>query len=118
MQPLAKAKRIRMYVSENHRVGHRPAHLAVLELLRRERASGATVLHGIEGFGGSRVVHTANLGDVVERLPVIIEWIDTPEAVERLWPRLREMLPGSLITCDDTEVLAGTGDRPAARPSG
>jgi PII-like signaling protein len=79
MEP-GKAKRIRIYVNEDDQIGHRPAHLAVIELLRRERVAGATVVRGFEGFGGSGVVHTVNLGDLVEKLPIVIEWIDTHRA--------------------------------------
>lgn len=104
MQP-GKAKRLRIYVNEDDQIGHRPAHLAVIELLRRERVAGATVLRGFEGFGGSGVVHTVNLGDLVEKLPIVIEWIDTPERIAQLLPRLEQMLPRGLVTLDDTEIV-------------
>lgn len=104
MQP-EKAKRLRIYVNEDDQVGHRPAHLAIVELLRRERAAGATVVRGFEGFGGSGVVHTVNLGDLVEKLPMVIEWIDTPDRVARLLPKLEQMLPRGLVTIDETEIV-------------
>jgi PII-like signaling protein len=75
-------------------------------LLRREHAAGATVLRGLEGFGGSGVVHTVKLGDLVEKLPMVIEWIDTPERVDRLLPELERMVPRGLMTVDDTVVVA------------
>lgn len=105
METLGRAKRVRIYVSEDDRADGRPLHLAILELLRRENAQGATVLKGVEGFGAAGRIHASNLADVAWRLPVVVEWIDRPEQVERLAPRIRSLVRHGLITVDDTEVL-------------
>ena len=105
METLGKAKRVRIYVSEDDRAGGRPLHLAILELLRRENAQGATVIKGFEGFGATGRIHVATLVDVAWRLPVVVEWIDTAEQVERLAPPIRELVRHGLITVDDTDVL-------------
>jgi len=55
------------------RAAGKPLHLALLELLRREHARGATVLRGLEGFGVGGVIHVAHLVDVAPSLPVIVE---------------------------------------------
>jgi PII-like signaling protein len=104
MQRFERAKRVRIYLEENDRVGHRPAHQAVVELLRGGEAAGASVFRGLEGFGSSGVVHTVNLGDLVEKLPLVIEWIDAPERVERLLGEVERLVPRALVTIDDTEV--------------
>jgi PII-like signaling protein len=104
MRRLEKAKRVRIYLEENDRVGHRPAHLAIVELLRAQKAAGASVFRGLEGFGSSGVVHTVNLGDLVEKLPMVIEWVDAPERVEGLLAEVERLVPGALVTVDDTEV--------------
>jgi CBS domain-containing protein len=105
METLGKAKRVRIYVNEDDRSGGRPLHLAIVELLRRENAQGATVIKGFEGFGATGRLHVSTLVDVAWRLPVVVEWIDTPEQVERLAPRVRELVRHGLITVDDTDVL-------------
>jgi CBS domain-containing protein len=105
MEILGKAKRVRIYVSEGDRAGGKPLHLALLELLRKENAKGATVLRGVEGFGAAGVIHVAHLVDVAPALPIVVEWIDRPEQVERLLPRVRELVVHRLVTIDDTDVL-------------
>jgi CBS domain-containing protein/PII-like signaling protein len=92
-------------VNEDDRADGKPLHLAIVELLRRENAQGATVLRGVEGFGATGRLHVSNLVDVAWRLPLVIEWIDRPEQVERLAPRVRELVRHGLITVDDTDVL-------------
>ncbi len=105
METLGKAKRVRIYVNEDDRVGGKPLHLALVELLRRENAQGATVLRAAEGFGAGGQLHLPHLVDVSPHLPVVVEWVDTAERVERLAPRVRELVRHGLITVDDTEVL-------------
>jgi len=99
-----KAKRVRIYVAEGQLYRHQPLAVAILALLRKEGAAGATVFRGIEGFGSSGDLHTARLVDINQRLPLVIDWIDTPEQCERLLPQVKEMVQHGLITVDDTEV--------------
>jgi CBS domain-containing protein len=102
---VGKAKRVRIYLSEGGKVGWKPAHLAILELLRRENAQGATVIRGVEGFGATGQIHVSHLVDVAQDLPMVVEWVDAPEVVERLIGRVKEMVPRGLITVDDTEIV-------------
>jgi len=99
-----KAKRVRIYVSEGDLFHHQPVDVAILGFLRKEGASGASVFRGVEGFGGSGVIHTSRLVDVRQQLPIVIDWVDTPERVEQLLPRVKEMIQRGLITVDDTNV--------------
>jgi CBS domain-containing protein len=102
---VGKAKRVRIYVSEGDKVRHVPASLAIIELLRRENAQGATVLRAVAGFGAAGQLHVSHLVDVAQDLPLIVEWIDAPDVVLRLLGRVKEMVPRGLITMDDTEVV-------------
>ncbi|HEY3449086.1 MAG TPA: DUF190 domain-containing protein [Myxococcales bacterium] len=102
---LGRAKRVRIYVSEGDLHHHRPIEAAILALLRKEGASGATVLRGVEGFGGSGHLHTSRLAELTAQLPVVIEWVDTPDRVERLLPRVQEMIQRGLVTLEETEVV-------------
>jgi CBS domain-containing protein len=105
MEIVGRAKRVRIYLSEGDRVGGKPLHLAILELLRAENAQGATVIRGVEGFGATGQIHVGTLVDVAVRLPILVEWIDRAEQVERLAPRIRDLVRHGLITVDDTEIL-------------
>ncbi len=104
MQTLGKARRVRVYLDEDDRRDGRPLHLAVLELLRAEGARGATVFRGIEGFGAGGRVHAGALADVAARLPLLVEWVDLPDTVERLLPRVVALVGRGLVTVDETEL--------------
>jgi CBS domain-containing protein len=117
MDLLGKAKRVRIYLSEGDKIGHQPAPLAIVELLRRENAQGATVLRAVSGFGATGEIHVPHLVDVAQDLPVVIEWIDTPRQVERLLPRIKDAVPRGLITMDDTEIVLHQPKRVRELPS-
>ena len=96
---------VRIYVGESDTCKHQPLHLALVERLRREGFAGATVFHGICGFGARSVLHTANLLRLSEDLPVVIEVVDSAEQVARLTPILDEMVHEGLVTIEKVQVL-------------
>jgi CBS-domain-containing membrane protein len=99
-------RRVRIYTGEASQWRGKPLFLAVLEFLRAEGAVGATVTRGVAGFGAHSRVHTATLFRLSEDLPLVIDWVDTPERVERLLPRLHDMVTTGLITVEDVVVAA------------
>jgi uncharacterized protein len=88
---------VRILLGESDRFHHTPLSSALLERLRREGFAGATVIHGIAGFGASSVIHTASLGELSTDLPVLIEVIDDEAHVEKLLPILDEMVTGGSV---------------------
>jgi CBS domain-containing protein len=99
-------RRVRIYTGEASQWRGKPLFLAVLEFLRAEGAVGATVTRGVAGFGAHSRVHTATLFRLSEDLPLVIDWVDTPERVERLLPHLHDMVTTGLITVEDVVVAA------------
>ena len=97
-------RRVRIYLHEGEWVGHHSSFRAILDLLRSEQAVAVTVVRGMAGFGETGVVHSDTLADVIEHLPIVVEWIDTREQIDRLLPRVEGMAPHGLITVDDTDV--------------
>lgn len=104
-----RARRVRIYLGRDDRADGRPAHLAILQLLRARDARGATVLGGIEGFGAGRQLHGERLAELGRRLPVVVEWIDRPDVVERLLGEVRALVPAALVTVEDTIIVQGAG---------
>ena len=78
---------------------------ALLAMLLREGAAGATAFKGVESFGVHGKIHTLRLADVVSPLPVVVEWVDTPERVERLLPRVCEMVAEGLVTVEPVQIV-------------
>jgi len=97
---------IRIFIGESDTWHHKPLHRALLERLRKEGFAGATVFHGVAGFGARSVIHTASLLDLSSDLPVVIEVVDDAEHADRLVALLDEMVTGgALITMEKVRVL-------------
>jgi uncharacterized protein len=101
--------RLTIYLGESDQHG---GHQLYSEIVRRARArglAGATVLHGVEGFGASSRLHTARLLSLSEDLPVVIEIVDTTERVEAFLPELDDLITGGLVVREEVEILTYRG---------
>jgi PII-like signaling protein len=96
---------MRIHIGESDKWHSKPLHDAIVELLRREGFSGATVLRGVAGYGGSSVYHTDKLLRMSQDLPIIVEVIEATERIEAILPRLDEMVEGGLITLEKVRVI-------------
>lgn len=96
---------VRIFIGESDRWHHQPLASALLERLRAEGFAGATVFHGVAGFGAHSVVHTTHLLRLSQDLPVVIEVVDTEGKVESLMPILDEMVGEGLVTMEKVKVL-------------
>jgi uncharacterized protein len=96
---------MRIHIGESDKWHGRPLHEAIVELLRKEGFSGATVLRGVGGFGGSSIYHTDKLLRLSQDLPLIVEVVEYSERIELILPRLDEMVDGGLITLEKVRVI-------------
>src|ERR1700755_3498701 len=88
---------MRVHVGESNKWHAKPLIEAVIQMLRKEGFSGATVLRGVSGFGGSSVLHTDKLLRMSQDLPILLEVVESTERIEGILPRLDEMVEGGLI---------------------
>lgn len=96
---------MRIHIGESDRWHGKPLYEAIVELLRREKLSGATVLRGVGGFGSSSVYHTDKVLRLSQDLPIVIEVIEANERIEQILPQLDEMIGGGLVTLEKVRVI-------------
>jgi len=97
---------VRVFFGEADKHGHTPLARALLERLRAEGFAGATVFHGVAGFGAASVIHTAHVVELSADLPVVLEVVDDQAHADRLVSILDEMLQGSaLVTMERVRVV-------------
>jgi len=77
---------------------------AIVKAARKRGLAGATVLHGVMGFGKSSRIHTAGVLRLSEDLPVVVEIVDTPEGIEAFLPDLDRMVTDGLVTVENIDV--------------
>ena len=96
---------VRIFIGESDKVDGKPLYQALVEKLRQEQISGATVLRGILGYGARSVIHTANLLQLSHDLPVIVEVVDTKENIDRVMPHIESIIGDGMITMEKVRVL-------------
>jgi len=114
------AKKVIVYVGEDHQYHGHTAYSAILDYLFYRGVSGANVVRGIAGFGADHHLHTTRILRLTENLPMKIEFIESPDKVEELLPKLREMAGTGLIEIQDTTVIKATETtlKTARQPAG
>lgn len=96
---------MRIHIGESDKWHGRPLYEAIVELLRREGFSGATVLRGVAGFGSASRIHTDKILRLSQDLPIVIEVVESEERIEKLLPQLDQMVGGGLITLEKVRVI-------------
>ena len=97
---------LRIYIGESDKHNNgKPSYQALVEMLRHEKISGATVLRGILGYGAHSHPHTANILRLSQDLPVIIEVVDSQENIDRVLPQIEQIARSGLITMENVHVL-------------
>jgi uncharacterized protein len=96
---------MRIHIGESDKWRGKPLHDAIVEMLRKEGFSGVTVLRGVAGFGGSSILHTDKLLRMSQDLPMVLEVIESSERIEKILPRIDEMLDGGIVTLEKVRVL-------------
>ena len=96
---------MRIFIGESDKYHGRPLYEVLLQRLREKGFAGATVLRGVAGFGASSTVHTEKILRLSLDLPLIVEVVETEEAIQAILPDLDEMIGGGLITLERARVL-------------
>jgi len=106
---------MRIFIGESDKHDGKPLYEALLQRFREGGLAGATVLRGVAGFGASSKVHTDKVLRLSLDLPLIIEVVETEDAIQSVLPDLDRLIGGGLITLERARVIMY---RPAtARPS-
>jgi PII-like signaling protein len=104
MLKAGKALKVSIYVSEGSRHHGIPVYSSILDFLFFRGVSGATVVRGVAGFGADRHMHSASIVEISDRMPLKIEFIETPEKVDELLGKLEELAGTGMIEVQETTV--------------
>ena len=96
---------MRIFIGEKKKHGHKSLYQAIVEMLREEKVAGATVLRGITGFGAKSHLHSTHLLTLSQDMPMVIECIDTQENIDRIMPKIDDMVSEGLVTLEKVEVI-------------
>ncbi|MFJ8002230.1 DUF190 domain-containing protein [Streptomyces sp. NPDC096310] len=107
--PTGTALRLTIFLGESDLWHHRPVYTEIVHRAHRAGLAGASVFHGVEGFGASSMIHTQRLLSLSEDLPVAVVIVDTEERIRDFLPQLDELGGGGLVTLDRCEIIRHKG---------
>jgi len=105
MLTVGPAKKVSIYVGEDHQYHGQSLYSAILNFLFYHGISGASVVRGVAGFGADHHLHTTRIEVLTADLPMKIEFIESTEKVEEVLPKLHELAGTGLIEIQDTMVV-------------
>jgi PII-like signaling protein len=80
-------------------------YLHILEMFKDEGIAGATVFKGIAGFGKHSHFHTTSILQLSTDLPILIEVADIEEKIDKIKPKLDEIITQGLITEEKIRIV-------------
>ena len=100
---------LKIYASTTDRIGNDLLYEHLVYEAKGRGISGVTVYRGIMGYGmSSTKITTSRFWELTEKLPVVIEVIDTTEKLEEFYsliePQLTAMPKGCLVTIEPIEI--------------
>jgi PII-like signaling protein len=79
---LAVWQKLMVYGSERAQVDGRPLHVALVQELRRQGASGVTCVRGTWGYHGDHPPHGDSFWQLRRRVPIVSIVVDTPSRIQ------------------------------------
>ncbi len=104
-----KGKILKIYISNTDKFRHRPLYEVIVYAAKRYGLAGATATRGYMGFGASSKVTNAKFWEITEKVPVVVEIIDTDEKIEHfksvLMAYIEKIPTGCLVTSENIEIV-------------
>ncbi len=105
-QYLGKRKVLRIYISNEDMFDGKPLWEVLLAQSKASGLAGATVLKAAAGMGVHSEVHAFNVWALKQKMPLILEMIDTQEKIDCFLQETDEMISEGLVTLSDIDVIA------------
>ena len=95
---------LRIFIGESDKHEGMALYEWIVRKAREQGLAGATVLRGIEGFGGHSRIHKAQILRLSVDLPIVVEIVDSKEKIEQLLPLIDGAINDGLVTLENVEI--------------
>ncbi len=102
---------LRIFIGESDRYEGKPLYKYLVEMFKREGLAGATVLRGIYGYGKTSRIHSTSILRLSTDLPIVIEVVDKKEKIERIKPKLMEIIEEGIVTEERVKIVLYKGNK-------
>ena len=101
-------KLLRIYIESTDQWHGKALYKAIIDMAKEQGLAGATVLQGIDGFGANSRQSYSDLFNSRTDAPIIVEIIDSIEYIDKIMPKLEEMVKKGLISIQPVQVMKYT----------
>ena len=109
MREQSTAILLRVFIGESDKHNGQSLYEYLVHYLKKQGFAGVTVLRGIEGFGHTSKIHTANILELSTDLPIVLEVVDTQAKIEEFKKMLDDLDTqgniGVLITEETVKII-------------
>lgn len=106
MNAMVRACRLSIYLGNADISHHQSVSGTILRRAHRAGIGGASTLQGIAGFGHSHEIHNRPIWRLVDRTPITVHIIDTPDKIRGFLSALDDLADQCLVVCDAVEVVS------------
>jgi PII-like signaling protein len=100
------AKKVIIHLNEDTSSGHDFLYKEIVEFLYGHGVAGASIIRPQAGFGSHHQMHSEGAGSVEgEHLPIRIEFLESPETVDRILPALCELVTDGVVETHATTIV-------------
>jgi uncharacterized protein len=99
-----KAQLLRIYLAERDQIDGIPLHEWVILKASEMGIAGATAIKGFSGFCAHSPISSPALMSTSVNLPIVIEIVEQPEAIERFAAAIEEVVPEGLMTVENVSI--------------
>jgi uncharacterized protein len=107
-----RALRVTIFIGDTDQHHHRPLYTEIVHRAHERGLAGASVFHGIEGYGASSHIHTSRILSLSDDLPIAIVIVDAEEKINDFLPELDGLIGEGLVIVDEVEVYRYVGRTP------
>ncbi|HZH73403.1 MAG TPA: DUF190 domain-containing protein [Mariniphaga sp.] len=104
-----KAGMLKIYTGETDKVHGKPLYEAIIFEARKAGMAGATAYQGVMSFGASHSVHALKIFSLSDKLPIIIEIVDSVEKLDSFAERVNELMDlsrkGGLVLFQEVDIV-------------
>jgi PII-like signaling protein len=97
-------KLLRIYLTDKMIIEGRNAAEYILYEAKKSELSGASVFHGVAGFGSHMIIHSLSLLHLSDSLPVVVEIIDSEDNIMKFIQNIEDKIEHGLMTIEDVTI--------------
>lgn len=96
---------MRIFIGESDKCQGKPLYQYLVELFKKEKLAGTTVLRGIAGFGAKSHLHTDSILRLSSDLPIVLEVVDTKEHIDNILSKIDYIITEGMVTLEKVNVI-------------